>query len=213
MTLSCTLIFDPFGRRVSVPVGTTLFQAALSKGILLRSDCGEKGTCGKCRVIVDHPDHLSPRTEQEQKLLKKRGPDHRLACQARILKGPLRVTVPENLVLGDEVFGKTGIQGNFSIDPSVHRFPLTADQIKAVDDTTVLSREEKIRRAVETRFSETIDFTDPIPLAQLADPYVYTHDLTVVVQENNHVTAIHPGLHPKGIGIAFDIGTTTIAAY
>jgi uncharacterized 2Fe-2S/4Fe-4S cluster protein (DUF4445 family) len=35
----------------------------------------------------------------------------------------------------------------------------------------------------------------------------------VVVQENNHVTAIQPGLHPKGIGIAFDIGTTTIAAY
>lgn len=111
------------------------------------------------------------------------------------------------------MFGKTGIQGNFSIDPAVRRFPLTADQIKAVDDPTVLSREEKIRRAVETRFSETIDFTDPIPLAQLADPYVYTHDLTVVVQDNNHVTAIHPGLHPKGIGIAFDIGTTTIAAY
>lgn len=213
MTLSCTIIFDPFGRRVSVPAGTTLFQAALSKGILLRSDCGEKGTCGKCRVIVDHPDHLSPRTEQEQKLLKKRGPDHRLACQARILKGPLRVTVPENLVLGDEVFGKTGIQGNFSIDPSVRRFPLTADQIKAIDDTTVLSREEKIRRVVETRFSETIDFTDLLPLTQLADPYVYTHDLTVVVQENNDVTAIQPGLHPKGIGIAFDIGTTTIAAY
>jgi uncharacterized 2Fe-2S/4Fe-4S cluster protein (DUF4445 family) len=213
MTLSCTIIFDPFGRRVSVPVGTTLFQAALSKGILLRSDCGEKGTCGKCRVIVDHPDHLSPRTEQEQKLLKKRGPDHRLACQARILKGPLRVTVPENLVLGDEVFGKTGIQGKFSIDPSVRRFPLTADQIKAIDDTTVLSREEKIRRAVETRFSQTIDFTDILPLTRLADPYVYTHDLTVVVQENNHVMAIQAGLHPTGIGIAFDIGTTTIAAY
>jgi uncharacterized 2Fe-2S/4Fe-4S cluster protein (DUF4445 family) len=213
MTLSCTLIFDPFGRRVSVPAGTTLFQAALSKGILLRSDCGEKGTCGKCRVIVDHPDHLSPRTEQEQKLLKKRGPDHRLACQARVLKGPLRVTVPENLVLGDEVFGKTGIQGNFSIDPSMRRFPLTADQIKAIDDTTVLSREEKIRRAVEARFSQTIDFKDLLPLTQLADPYVYTHDLTVVVQENNDVTAIQPGLHPKGIGIAFDIGTTTIAAY
>ncbi|EMS78943.1 ASKHA domain-containing protein [Desulfotignum phosphitoxidans] len=213
MTLSCTLIFDPFGRRVSIPAGTTLFQAALSKGILLRSDCGEKGTCGKCRVIVDHPDYLSPRTEQEQKLLKKRGPDHRLACQARVLKGPLRVTVPENLVLGDEVFGKTGIQGKFSIDPSVRRFPLTADQIKAIDDMTVLSREEKIRRAVEARYSETIDFKNLLPLTQLADPYVYTHDLTVVVQENNHVTAIQPGLLPTGIGIAFDIGTTTIAAY
>ncbi len=213
MTSNCKIVFDPFGRRVTVPAGSTLFQAALSKGILLRSDCGEKGTCGKCRVIVDHPDYLAPRTEQEQKLLKKRGPDHRLACQARILKGPVRVTVPENLVVGNEVFGKTGIQGNFSTDPAVRRFPLTADQIHAVDDTTILCQEEKIRRGVETRFSETICFTSLGPLAQLSDPSVYTHDLTVIVQEKGRVMAIHPGLHPAGTGIAFDIGTTTIAAY
>ena len=213
MSESCNIIFDPFGRRVTVPAGTTLFQAALSKGILLRSDCGEKGLCGKCRVIVDHPDHLAPRTEQEEKLMKKRGPEHRLACQARILKGPLRVTVPENLVVGNEVFGKTGIQGKFRTNPAIHRFPLPADQIKSKEDTTVLSQEEKIRRAVETRFSETIHFTDAGLLATLSDPAVYTRDLTVVVQEDNRVTAIHPGLHPTGTGIAFDIGTTTIAAY
>jgi uncharacterized 2Fe-2S/4Fe-4S cluster protein (DUF4445 family) len=213
MAESCNIVFDPFGRRVTAPVGTTLFQAALSKGILLRSDCGEKGLCGKCRVIVDHPDHLAPRTEQEEKLLKKKGPEHRLACQARIFKGPLRVTVPENLVVGDEVFGKTGIQGKFSTNPAVTRFHLTADQIKSIEDTTVLSREEKIRRAVETRFSETVHFTDAMPLAALSDPAVYTRDLTVVVQEDNRVTAVRPGLVPAGTGIAFDIGTTTIAAY
>ncbi|HSL61329.1 MAG TPA: 2Fe-2S iron-sulfur cluster-binding protein, partial [Desulfotignum sp.] len=59
--LPCNVIFDPFGHRVAVTAGTTLFQAALSRGILLRSDCGEKGFCGKCRVLVDHPDRLSPR--------------------------------------------------------------------------------------------------------------------------------------------------------
>ena len=213
MTASCYIVFDPFGRRVTAPAGTTLFQAALSKGILLRSDCGEKGLCGKCRVMVDHPDFLAPRTGQEEKLLKKKGPEHRLACQARVLKGPLRVTVPENLVLGDEVFGKTGIQGKFRTDPSARRFPLTADQIKTVDDTTVLSLEEKIGRAVKTRFSETIHFSDAMPLAMLSDPAVYTRDLTVVAQEENRVTAVYPGLHPAGTGIAFDIGTTTIAAY
>jgi uncharacterized 2Fe-2S/4Fe-4S cluster protein (DUF4445 family) len=213
MTDSCKIVFDPFGRRVTVPDGTTLFQAALSKGILLRSDCGEKGLCGKCRVMVDHPDLLTPRTEQEEKLLKKKGLDHRLACQARILKGPLRVTVPANLVVGNEVFGKTGIQGKFRTDPAVRRFPLTADQIKTVDDTAVLSREEKIRRAVKIRFSENICFTFPAPLAELSDPAVYNQDLTVVVQADGHVTAVTPGLHPAGTGIAFDIGTTTIAAY
>jgi len=213
MTDSCKIVFDPFGRRIVVPAGTTLFQAALSEGILLRSDCGEKGLCGKCLVMVDHPNFLAPRTEQEENLLKKKGPEHRLACQARILKGPLRVTVPHNLLVGDEVFGKTGIQGKFSTDPSVRRFCLTADQINNLDDTAVLSREEKIRRAVENRFSESIHFSDAMPLATLSDPAVYPRDLTVTVQEENRVTAVHPGLDPAGTGIAFDIGTTTIAAY
>ncbi len=213
MNLLCKIIFDPFGRRVTVPAGTTLFQAALSKGILLRSDCGGKGLCGKCLVIVDHPDHLAPRTEQEKKLLKKRDPDQRLACQARVLKGPLRVTVPENLVVGNEVFGKTGIQGNFRTNPAVRRFAVPAETINAIDDTTVLSREEKIRRAVDARFSETIYFTSRHPLAQLSDPSVYAHDLTVVTREEGRVMSITPGLHPSGTGIAFDIGTTTIAAY
>lgn len=35
MALSFTIIFDPFGRRVFVPAGTTLFQAAFSKGMVL----------------------------------------------------------------------------------------------------------------------------------------------------------------------------------
>jgi uncharacterized 2Fe-2S/4Fe-4S cluster protein (DUF4445 family) len=210
---SCKIVFDPFGRRVTAPAGTTLFQAALSKGILLRSDCGEKGLCGKCRVIVDHPEHLAPRTEQEQKLLKKRGPDHRLACQARILKGPLRVTVPENLVMGSEVFGKTGIQGKFSVDPPVKRFPVTGKQIKAAEKRETLSQAEKICQAVENGFSVKIRLQHRGTLARLSDPDIYDKDLTVVVHKDDRVVAINPGLHPAGTGIAFDIGTTTIAAY
>jgi uncharacterized 2Fe-2S/4Fe-4S cluster protein (DUF4445 family) len=211
--LPCNVIFDPFGRRVAVTAGTTLFQAALSRGILLRSDCGEKGFCGKCRVLVDHPDRLSPRTEQEHTLLKEKSPDHRLACQARILKGPLRVTVPDNLLVGNEVSGKTGIQGKFAVDSAVRRFPLTGKQIKAAETPETLSQAEKIYRAVAAGFSEKIRLQDPGPLARLADPQIHDKDLTVVVQEDARVTAIQTGLHPGGLGIAFDIGTTTIAAY
>ncbi len=50
-------------------------------------------------------------------------------------------------------------------------------------------------------------------MAELSDPSVYTHDLTVAARENGQVVSITPGLHPSGTGIAFDIGTTTIAAY
>ncbi|MFO7911416.1 MAG: 2Fe-2S iron-sulfur cluster-binding protein, partial [Desulfotignum sp.] len=197
MKPSCTIIFEPFGRRVTVPAGTTLFQAALSRGILLRSDCGEKGTCGKCRVVVSHPEQLSPRTRQEQKLLKKKTPEHRLSCQARVLKGPLQVSVPENLVLGNEVFGKTGVKGPFSVNPAVHRFPLAAADIKAAAGKDILSQSEKICRAVKAKFSRKIRFSARLPLAQLSNPDTYDKDLTVVFQEDSAVTAVYKGLHPN----------------
>ncbi|MCA1787515.1 MAG: ASKHA domain-containing protein, partial [Desulfobacteraceae bacterium] len=42
---------------------------------------------------------------------------------------------------------------------------------------------------------------------------MYDKDLTVVFQEDGAVTAVYKGLHPTSLGLAFDIGTTTIAAY
>jgi uncharacterized 2Fe-2S/4Fe-4S cluster protein (DUF4445 family) len=208
-----TIIFEPFGRRVTVPVGTTLFQAALSKGILLRSDCGEKGTCGKCRVIVDHPERLSPGTEQEQKLLKNKGPDHRLSCQAKILEGPLQATVPEKLIQGNEVFGKTGIQGTFTTDPAVRRFFLTKAQIKAASKDLPPSLARNICRAVASVYAEKIWFSDRFPLAKLSDPAIHDSDMTVVSHNDAGVITVQKGRQPTGLGIAFDIGTTTIAAY
>ena len=212
-TMTTTINFEPFGRRISVPVGTTLFQAALSKGILLRSDCGEKGTCGKCRVIVDHPERLAPKTEQEQKLLKKKGPDHRLSCQAKILEGPLQATVPEKLVQGNEVFGKTGIQGQFTTDPAVQRFCLTKAQIKAASSDLPSSLAQKICRAVASVYGTKIWFSLQFPLAALSDPALHDRDITVVCHNDTGDISVQKGQHPSGLGIAFDIGTTTIAAY
>lgn len=213
MTTPCAIVFEPFGRRVTVPAGTTLFQAALSKGILLRSDCGEKGTCGKCLVIVDFPDHLAPRTEQEEKLLKKKDPDHRLACQARILKGPLQVTIPEKLVMGNEVFGKTAIAGQFSSDAAVQRFFVTKARIQAAAAGDACSLIQTICRAVASEYAEKIWFSHRSAMAALSDPAIQASDMTVVFHNEAGVISVQKGRHPAGIGIAFDIGTTTIAAY
>ena len=47
-----TITFQPYGRRITVPVGTTILDAAIKAGIEIRSVCGGKGACGKCKVIV-----------------------------------------------------------------------------------------------------------------------------------------------------------------
>ena len=44
--------FQPFGRSVFVLPGTLLLEAAGRAGIILKTPCGGKRTCGKCKVKV-----------------------------------------------------------------------------------------------------------------------------------------------------------------
>ena len=48
-----TIHFLPGGQKVTVKSGTPLHTAAVAAGVALRSDCGNAGTCGKCKVIIN----------------------------------------------------------------------------------------------------------------------------------------------------------------
>ncbi|MBU1342911.1 MAG: DUF4445 domain-containing protein [Proteobacteria bacterium] len=98
--------------------GLTVFQAARNHNIFLRSDCGEKGTCGKCRVIAEPSGNLGPKTKTEEKLLSasQLESSQRLACQAKIC-GPVTITIPTDLMVTDDVYGKTGVNGSFPVNP------------------------------------------------------------------------------------------------
>ena len=215
MSIEHTILFEPFGRRIKAKAGTTIFQAALANGIQLRADCGEKGTCGKCRVMVDTPENLSPRTPSEEKKLKGRDITHRLACQAKI-QGDLLVTVPEKLLLRNEVHGKTGIKGDFSVDPSVKRIFLTRNDLKtAPGEKEELSQLDRLTQALAPRLPEQTPKTPEClhSLAMLSNDQVYDGPLTACVHKDRGIVALHKGECPQSLGVAFDIGTTTIAAY
>ncbi|MGB3496463.1 MAG: 2Fe-2S iron-sulfur cluster-binding protein [Elainellaceae cyanobacterium] len=54
-------------------------------------NCGGYGQCGTCIVdIVEGMENLSPRTEVEDRKLKKRPDTYRLACQT-LVNGPITV--------------------------------------------------------------------------------------------------------------------------
>ena len=90
------ITFTPLGLAATVKSDTTIMKVAASLEVPLRSDCGGKGLCGKCLVIAEPADNLSPLTEAEMDLLTpwQRGNGYRLACQARII-GSVVVTIFE----------------------------------------------------------------------------------------------------------------------
>ena len=91
-------------RDIDCPAGFILRDVALGAGVELYGlkgklgNCGGCGQCSTCFVAVAGQDEetcLTPRTEPEQRFLRKRPPNWRLACQAVIRDSLVVVTRPQ----------------------------------------------------------------------------------------------------------------------
>jgi nitrogen fixation NifU-like protein len=91
------IAFLPSGTKVSVTSGRTILEAAAAAGVEIPHECGGKGVCGSCAVLVeDGAENLTEETDGEKDVLASLGLDspHRLACRAQ-LNGPVVVTIPD----------------------------------------------------------------------------------------------------------------------
>ncbi len=84
-------------REVVAADGANLRLKAVQNGIDMYTlmgkmmNCGGYGQCGTCIVeIAEGIENLSPRTEVENKKLKKKPENYRLACQT-LVQGPVSV--------------------------------------------------------------------------------------------------------------------------
>ncbi len=85
------------GKEITVATGVNLRQKAVENGIDLYTlkgklmSCGGYGQCGTCVVnVVEGAENLSPRTDFENRKLKRRPDTCRLACQSMV-NGPVSI--------------------------------------------------------------------------------------------------------------------------
>ncbi len=230
------VVFQPSGRCGEVEAGTTLLAAAQGLGVHVEASCGGAGVCGKCVVTVktarlDELDmvssmaHMSPLTDEERRCLADEDIERgaRLACQARVF-GDVAVTVPEAPQSDAHVILESGEAHEVVPDPVVRRYelrlaPATLDDARddmtrlidglhgaGVDgdvtiDTTVLRElPSRLRRAgyhVFVTMRRGLDESAGVEVIRV-EPFS---------DEGNR------GNMRGGVGIAVDVGTTTIAAY
>lgn len=92
-----TIKFVKENREVVVANGANLRIKAIENGVDIYTltgkmmNCGGYGQCGTCIVeIVEGLENLSPRTDFEERKLKKKPQNYRLACQT-VVNGPVCV--------------------------------------------------------------------------------------------------------------------------
>ena len=217
------VIFQPSGRRGYISDGESIKQASQDLGVGIEGLCGDKGTCGKCRVRIEEGvfakygiesrmENLSPLNKVEKKLLtsKQQRDGYRLACQAHI-RGDIVVFVPEESRLARQVVRKAAGEIAVEMKPAVRKYYVELKPA-TLDDT--LGDWERLQAELKKRFR----------LSNLAIDYQALRSLQGVIRRGNwkitvslwmnrEVIGVEPGVIEKGYGLAVDIGTTTVAAY
>ena len=198
------LTFEPGARRVRVPHGVTLFDAASWNGIAIDSTCGGHGTCKKCKVqVLDEgagtPSSLDIRAFTPEELRQ----GWRLACRAQAL-ADTRVDVPP-LVTRPKA-ATVGVGRQVILRPAVQKRYLELAEPSLSDQVTDAERVLAALDDLEPRID--LDVLRTLGRVLRAADYKVT---AVVVDDV--LIGVEPGdTSARRFGIAFDLGTTTVVA-
>ncbi len=201
-----TIVFEPTGRRIKVNAGENLLEICWAHGIPIESLCGGNGACGKCAVQVI--DHDFPISAEDRKHLddERLAQGWRLACQARV-EHDLRVSVPlPPGVLPGRIM-TAGEAPKIEIAPKVRKHFL---ELEPATLAVPASDADLVRRAIPD--GERLTFR---PEAMRKLPGVLRkagYHVTVTVWDNVVLDIEPRDTTQKNYGIAFDVGTSTVAA-
>ncbi len=215
-----TILFEPENRQVNVPSGTTLLEAASKADVYINASCNGKGSCGKCRLIVksgktDFTD--SPLLSEKEK-----SNGYVLACQTRVIED-IVVKIPEETIekklkaagMGNEATKKlVGLVKEIS--PIVEKVSLQLDPPTLEDSVSDLDR---LKRTLKKLGYDTSKMSTNIRVMRQLAKSLRDENFNVVASLlwkkcSSEIVDVSPAhAVQKSLGLAIDLGTTSIVVY
>lgn len=204
------VLFTPSQKEVEGEIGRTILDLARKAGVYIDSQCNGKGKCGKCRVRVLEGD-VSLFVQEEAQFVKgfEQEAGYRLACMTRV-RGDAIVLVPGENVLTSVASRKMFSKRTKTINPAVKCYHIDID-VLGKDHSEYVNDIIKLLRMQYGLLNITID---PGILEDLnKEPIKSKGTIGVFVWMDKEIVAIHPEKITASLGVALDIGTTTVALY
>jgi uncharacterized 2Fe-2S/4Fe-4S cluster protein (DUF4445 family) len=213
------VLFTPSGRQGDFDKGTNVLDAARSLGVDLDSICGGRGICGRCQVQLGSSKNI-PLDESRVTLpnlveLNYRGArplreGNRLGCQMEVL-GNVVIDVPPASRVHRQVVRKRPEVRDFEVDPVVRLYYV---EVPGSVLGEVASDERRLLAALDGEWNLEGLSLDPRALPDLQSALQEGKgEVTVAVHDGSDITAIWPGFVDRAFGVAFDVGSTTIAGH
>ena len=229
MTDEALVIFTPSGKRGKFALGTPVLTAARQLGVDLDSVCGGRGICSKCQITPGYgefPKHgvhvedgaLSEWNEVEARYKRIRGmvDGRRLGCQARVM-GDVVIDVPPESQVHKQVIRKSASDRVIEMDPATRLLYVEVDEPDMHEPTGDF---ERLARALKEQW-QIEGIAAELSLMRRLQPALRkgAWKVTVALHKGNHdaryrLLDIWPGYYEgKILGLAIDLGSTTIAAH
>ena len=218
------IVFTPSGKRDEFADGVSVLEAARKLGVDLDSVCGGRGICGRCQVdiaegefalhaLVSAAHHATPWNAVEQRYADKRGAlpaGRRLGCQAKLC-GDLVVDVPEVSQVHRQVVRKRAETHPIDIDPVIRLHYVEVAEPDMHDPSSDLRR---LQMALTAQWGVE-EARASLPILQTLQKTLRAGawKVTVALRKGREIVAVMPGFTDRAFGVAFDIGSTTIAAH
>ena len=222
--------FEPLSRRIFFLKDKTIYENLIKAGIQIRSLCGGKGSCGKCKILIERGiEFMNSPNSAELKFLTKeeiKG-NWRLACQTQINEKlveklirsaipQLRIFLPEDVLREDFKILTSGIGKGVSIKPAVKKLYLEVQKPILGEPIADFERISKILNLKPSDDELNEDIVINLELLKNIPQILRENDhkITLTLWDDKEIIDCEPGnTIDKNFGIAFDIGTTTIVGY
>lgn len=213
------IVFTPSGRRGRFQRGTAVLDAARTLGVDLDTVCGGRGICGRCQVVVGSqpgiPANTASLSDPDTTETDYRGKrplvaGHRLGCSARAVADVVIDVPPESQVHKQVVRKRAGVE-SLPVDPVVRLHYVTVEEPDLSSPTGDL---ERLLQSLEDQWALTGLSVDPTVLPVLQTSLrAGAWSVTAAIREEKKLVAVFPGFRDAVFGVAFDVGSTTIAGH
>lgn len=217
---SCRVTFAPNNVSVDMAAGDTLLEAARKADVYVNASCNGKGSCGKCKLILESGNVEAADTPLLSDREKEK--NYVLACQSAVT-GDVAVKIPEETIerklkvagMGEAVTEK--LQGMVeTISPMVEHVALELDPPTLDDPVSDLDR---LKRGLKKSGMDTSRLSVGLKVmrelaAAMRDQNWQVTAMIMHKENADEVVAVTAGEQtPRSLGLAIDVGTTTIVVY
>ncbi len=208
----------PDDLEIVVPDGSPLIKALWQTGVTVETPCGGFGVCGKCRIRFTYGHVPDPTVEDRKHLTSSELEDGwRLVCRHKV-EGDAVIFVPESSRPSIAQILMSAVGRETELKPAVRRFLLKVPSASISDERSQVQRLlDSLRQHHGLTFSPS-----SIPLTVIRSlPSVLSanQEVCVTVQIGSDYQARIFSVEPARemtrplLGMAFDIGTTTLVGY